>query len=496
MKKTIKIYLFAALSISMSAISCKDQLLEDARSSIITKQYFKTEGDAQAAVAGIYDYIKQPFNKLGYDDVPYSMLELVTGIYDSKAQWQYGQDYINLKYDSANPDFLVWWEQGYKGIEAANLSIANIPGIIMNEEIKNRLIGEARFLRAYYYYTLVNIFGDVPMKITPTSKPSEANIAKTSVKDIYEKVIVPDLQYAEAQPLNPTTEGNGRVSVAAAKSLLAKVYLSMAGTLKQTEKYALAKTKAGEVISSQKHKLFQSEPNLTWFNKLNNPAFDNKEEHIWMANYAINNANSSLSVYFLPKEVKFVNALQFGGFYPSTNFIKSYHTNDLRGMHNMGFFFNSINVKGNEYNFPWAIYKFFDPGILTTAPNSAKNFPMIRYADVLLTYAEAQNEADGAPDAIAYDALNSIRTRAGLTALSGMSKSDFTTEVWKERYWELCAEGKIWFDVVRTRKIFDPATSTFSDVVGHVMPGGAVFKEENIKFPIPAREVQINPLLK
>jgi hypothetical protein len=134
--------------------------------------------------------------------------------------------------------------------------------------------------------------------------------------------------------------------------------------------------------------------------------------------------------------------------------------------------------------------------LVTKSPASGKDFPVIRYAEVLLMYAEAQNEADGGPNAAGYDALNAIRVRAGLTPVSGLSKEAFREEVWRQRYWELVGEHVAWFDMVRTRKAFNSATKTFVNLIGHTMPSGAVFKQENLYFPIPEREIQINPLLK
>ncbi|WP_051959832.1 RagB/SusD family nutrient uptake outer membrane protein [Sphingobacterium sp. ML3W] len=476
--------------------SCTSQLEEDARSSIPVKNFFTNEEECNSAVIGIYNYIKAPYNKYGYDEMPYAMLELPTGMFDNKAQWQFASDYVNLKFDATSPDFSIWWESCYKGIEAANSCLRYIPAVNMSENKKNELLAEASFLRAYFYFQLVHIFGDVPLKMVPTANPGDALIGKSPVRDIFEKAIIPDLKFAEEQPLAATTQGNGRVSVMAVKTLLAKTYLSMAGLLNDNSFYGLAKTKALEVIQSNKHKLFESDQELTWFNKLNNPTFDNKEEHIFMANYAINNANSSLPVYFLPKEVKLVNALQFGGFSPSSFFLDAYDAADLRGRHNQGFFMNTLQIGDEKHEFPWAIYKFMDPGILTTAPNSAKNFPLLRYADLLMVYSEAQNEADGSPDKSAIDAVNQIRNRSGLPDISKLSQAEFREEVQKQRYFELCAEGKIWFDMVRTKKIFDTKTNKMVDLIGFKLPSGAIFKEENLKFPIPSREVQINPLLK
>jgi starch-binding outer membrane protein, SusD/RagB family len=493
--KKLSILIVAILVLS----SCEDWLKESPRSSITSNNFYVSEADAQAAVNAIYAFLYGPYGKSGYDDMPYAMLELVTGQFVNQAQSNISAEFAKLNYSSSSPYVSSWFNSSYQGIEAANIAIANVPNIKMEEQTKSRLLGEAKFLRAYYYYLLVNIFGDVPIKLKPTSKPGDELLPKSSIKEIYETVIVPDLKDAESASLSDTPEGNGRVSKGAAKSLLAKVYLSMAGLpLNQNDKYALARDKAAEVINSNWFSLFQTDASLTWFNKLNNPDFDNKQEHIFSINYGLTFSESSFPVFFLPKESTFVRNkyIQFGGFYPDNSFLNSYDVADLRGKNNQGFYYNSIVVDGTTHNFPWAVYKFFDKNLLDIAPRSGKDFPVIRYADILLVYAEAQNEADGSPNAASYNAVKKIRERAGVPALaSGLSKDQFREAVWRERYWELAAESKTWFDMVRTNKAYNAPTNSFVSLVGYTLPNGAVFQNQNLKFPIPEREVQINPLL-
>lgn len=482
--------------------SCKKFLQEDARSAQTTDNFYKTEADAQSAVNAIYAYLYGPYTKSGYDDMPFTMLEMITGQWNNRAQYPESETYYQLTNTSGSAYILNFWTNCYRGIESANLVVDKVPGITFsNNAEKNSLLGEARFLRAYYYYLLVNIFGDVPLKLTSTKAPgTDGMLPKTAVKAIYDTAIVPDLIFAEGNIKYLTPDGNGRVSVGAAKTLLAKVYLSMAGNpVNDPSAMAKARDKALEVINSNSFSLFQSDANLSWFDKLNNAAFDNKEEQIWDLNYNYPNFPSTLNVYFLPKDVVFTTPryLQFGGFYPDSNYLNSFDPADLRGRHNMGFFYNSFTTNSGTYNFPWAVYKFFDKGILTTSPGSGKGFPLLRYADLLLTYAEAQNEADGSPTTAAYKAVNDIRARAGLTPLAaGLSKDAFRNEVWKERYWELGAENKTYFDIVRTQMVYDAKRDAFVPIVGFTLPSGAVVKQGYLPFPIPLSEVQINPLLK
>lgn len=492
MKKMKKILFIFLLSITL--FSCDEWLIEEPKSSKpITGT---TLEDAQAAVNGIYAFLRNPYNKRGYADLTLTALELTTGQYlPAVAQDGFATEAYDLSFTRTNTHFADFWISCYQGIEAANIAIDGIPNIDdsrLTDEIRSELLGEAHMLRAYYYFVLVQLFGDIPMKVSATSSPEDGLIGKSPIKDIYEQVIVPDLQLAETSSM-PNTSSAGRVSKGAAKSLLAKVYLTMAGyPLNQTDKYALAKTKAKEVIDNNWYNLFQSDASTTWFDKLNSSAYDNLEENIFMVNYAINLVNNSISVYFAPiggAGKITVSALHFGGMYPTDVFYGSYANEDLRAQ-NQGFFFNSYD----GVDFELSVYKYFDgQSFPSTAPNSNKNFPLLRYADILLVYAEAQNAADGSPNADAYSAINSVRARAGLSALSGLSKSQFEEAVWRERAWELTCEGQVWYDMKRTQKAFNG--NGFENFIGFTKPNGKTISEDNIYFPIPQSELDVNPSL-
>jgi starch-binding outer membrane protein, SusD/RagB family len=257
--------------------SCKKWLEEAPRSVVTSSQFYKSKEDAQAAVNGIYSFLYPPYTGSGRN-YGYAMLELVTGGYRTQSEGNDLVNVVNLRQNNASPLLQQWFSACYQGIEAANLAIVNIPNVAMDESERTRLIGESKFLRAYYYYTLVNIFGDVPLKLTPTANSADGLLPKTGVKEIYETAIVPDLKDAETSGLPATPDGTGRASTGAAKALLAKVYLSMAGyPVSETDKFGLARDKALEVINSGSFSLFETDGSLSWFDKLNNPDFDNKQ---------------------------------------------------------------------------------------------------------------------------------------------------------------------------------------------------------------------------
>ncbi|GAB3656566.1 RagB/SusD family nutrient uptake outer membrane protein [Echinicola sediminis] len=427
----------------------------------------------------------------------YSILEVTTGTLKPAVGTQDTgmEQAYRLEFNDGNADLLTLWNSYYEGIEAANIAINSIPKINdpeLTEEISENLLAEAHFLRAYYYFQLVQIFGEIPLNLKPTESLSDGQISKTGIKEIYEGVIVPDLLTAESADL-PNTSPIGRVSKGTVKSLLAKVYLTMAGyPLNQSDKYTLARDKAKEVIDAGWYSLFQSDAGgLSWMDKLSDPAFDLGSEHILMAQYDGSFVISTISSYYSPLggAGKVTNMpLHFGGMEPEETFLSSYPSTDVRGQ-NQGFFFSEMD--GHTFN-P-SVYKFFYEGFKSANGVSNKNVGLIRYADVLLTFSEAQNEADGA-NAQAYNTLNQIRTRAGLPEISGLSKEQFREEVWKQRVWEFPAEnGLIWFDMKRTMKVYNG--TGFSDFQGHTLPSGFTLTEDNLYWPVPANDATLNPNL-
>tara|TARA_R110000868_G_scaffold76774_5_gene220533 strand:+ start:29850 stop:31322 length:1473 start_codon:yes stop_codon:yes gene_type:complete len=473
--------------------SCEDFLDEVPRSQKTTVGTSLV--DAEQSVNGIYAFLRAPYNKSGYAKMVFSILEVSTGAMKPAIGTQDTdmEDAYKLIYSSSNSSASSFWSTYYSGIEAANIAIASIPAITDTEltpAISKALLGEAHFLRAYYYFELVQLFGDIPLNIVPSTSLEDGTLPKSSVQEVYETVILPDLLFAESAGL-PNTSTSGRVTNGAVKSLLAKVYLTMAGNpLNQTDKYALARDKASEVITADWYNLFESDGSLTWFDKLNNPAFDNTGENIFMVQYEGGSIASSISTYFTPLGGEDITnqSLHFGGMEPEVDYINTYDGADLRGQ-NQGFFFNEFD--GVTFNN--SVYKYFYQEFRNSNGLSSKNVPLLRYADVLLTYAEAQNETTSA-DASAYDALNSIRLRAGLAEVSGLSKEAFREEVWKQRFWEFPAEaGLIWFDQRRTGKVFNGGG--FTDLVGSTLPNGSTLTADNLYFPIPQNEVVLNPNL-
>lgn len=489
-----KYKILAIIAGTLWLTGCSDFLNESDPSNFTVENYFTKPEHARSSVNAIYANLRVPLNS-GFGGGAWMMTEFATGLAATDLGQAVNSYFIkDLKNTSDNGYGQSYWEFYYKGIGNANLSISKIPTIAMDAAEAKKLMGEAYFLRAFYYFNLVQMFGDIPLITEPTTLQSEQlRPTAAPVEEIY-KLIVSDLTLAEAAGL-PWADVSGKVSTGAVKSLLAKVYLTMAGypLQKGTEYYALAAKKAEEVIDSKQFKLF------TTYDDLHNPAKKNVEENIFMIQFRTQILPSGWQVSIIPYNK---NISQYsdetGGIYATADFVKSYDPADLRAKEKQFFFtkFTNESNRNQEVDLGgYFIYKHFDTVAQTSTANSDLNWPVIRYAEVLLTYAEASNEVSG-PSAKAYDAANATRTRAQLPNLAGLSKEQFREAVWKERWYELCFENITWFDMVRLRKAFNVTTKKFDDYVGHKFTYGPVITQRELLFPIPTSEIRNNTNLK
>jgi len=495
MKNTIKMRIQVLLmgSLLFAGTGCSDFLDETDPSNITADSYFKTAEHAETSVYSIYSNLR---NVRGgnYGGSPWLMLEFATGLADSDLGQADNSNIIrNLTNTSDNAYGKTYWDSSYQGIANANLAIANIPDIVMDEGEKNKLLGEARFLRAYYYYNLVRIFGAVPLITGPIDLTSENLYAsQETVENIYISIVA-DLTDAESSGL-PFNDTSGRVTLGAVKSLLSSVYLTMAGNplQKGAKYYQKAADKSKEVIDSGEYSLFPS------YADLHDPAKNNIGENIFMVQYEVFVDPSDWQPLIIPYNMNIsAYAAQTGAIYANQEFVGSYEVGDKR-VEEKQFYYttytskfdrNDTIVLGGHF-----LYKHFDIVANLDTSNSDLNWDLIRYAEVLLIYAEAANEVSG-PTADTYDAINIIRNRAELPELAGLSKEQFQEAVWKEKWHELSYENVTWFDMARLRKAFNVTTGNFEDFVGHEFVYGPILTERELLFPIPTDELRNNEKL-
>lgn len=486
------------------AAGCSDFLDEQDPSNLTPASFYTEAKHADAAIAAVYADARFYGNSAGIFSSNWQLLEAPTGTTTTEtAQNSDLNNLYSLSYDGNTGHVINWWAGVYRVIANANLVLANVPKITMDEARKSRVLGEARFLRAWAYFYAVRLWGDVPLILEPQTATSENFYPTRENQEVVYNQIVEDLETAEAAGL-PWMDATGRVSQAAAKSLLAKVYLTMAGypLQKGTEYYTLAANKAKEVIDNAGTiNLFPS------YLDVHDPTKKNTVEHIFSLQYNADVAENPMgNMYPNFKPVTYRGPSGTGSTIPTVDFYNSYEPGDLRAVNQQGWFYTSYYTNGSgapfELGAPY-IFKHFNiiangtAGVKGTARDNL-NVPMIRFAEVLLIYAEAQNEVTG-PTADAHIALKRIRDRAQLATpdLAAFTQASFREAVWKERWHELPFEGITWFDMVRLRKVYNHETDGFDDFVGHInLNSNQALQEKHLLFPLPKPELVNNPNLR
>ncbi|SRR6266496_12471 len=418
---------------------CK-KFLEEKPKSIASPQIVLSSAEGlDAALVGAYSNITGWTKMYSWD---------VLKLNESFVDFQYAPqapDFSNGNVLSSDYPVNFAWSNLYKIISSANLVLANI-GNIGNDPNKNRIEGEAKFLRAWAYFDLVQFFGDVPLVLDPVNDPSNFQPPKSPQVDVY-KQIISDLKDAESM-MNDDAPQPSRVNKWIAKAYLSKVYLTMAGnpnnitTYDGENTYSLALEKAKEVINSNRYDI--NIPYPTVFQTTDDA------ETIWEVKCP---ATQSLYNHF--------TFLSQAIFTPTNDFISSFDPNDIRGP-KWGIR-TSYVYNGTTYTFPLPTYmKFVDTVEYAQGQQfqSGLSLTIIRLADVLLMAAEADNEVNGAPSSDAYNWINEVRHRAGISDLPpGLSQSAFREALFIERRKELYGEGFSWFDLKRFNK-FDLLKNT------------------------------------
>jgi starch-binding outer membrane protein, SusD/RagB family len=478
-----KIYSMILLSSAILLTSCDDFLQEDPASTQVVGNFYKTEADADAAIVGVYDGLNDQSNI--YYRGFYLLAELPTD--NAECGQGVANSFIfalkDYSFGPVNDRIYTLYTSVYKTIANANVAIDKIPDIAFDEAKKSRLIGEARFVRALLYFNMVRLFGEVPLVTTQITSLSEVNTPRSPVADVYAQIIS-DLEFAE-QNLNATvtTADAGRATKGAAKGLLAKVYLTLG-------QYDEARDKAKEVLNDTQYGL------LPAYFDVFAPANRFNKELI----YAIQNkgntgaSNGFAMALFLPRStIKLPNGGTVGGNsadVPTQEFYNSFATGDLRRDRT---FFTEYDAGAGKATFRPHWYKFFDPSAISTLGEASLNYPIIRYADILLTYAEAIN-ADGGPTAEALESVNQVRRRAfgknittpdATVDLAGLDQTGLAEAILAERRWEFGFENHRWFDLIRAGKFLSTMRAKGYNTV----------KDYNVLYPIPQRERDVNKLL-
>jgi tetratricopeptide (TPR) repeat protein len=465
--------------------SCKKYLDRAPLDSINTANFFKTAEDAEAAINGAYQPLQWP--KL------YNIRIWSTDIWAGNSVVGAGggtdgietQDISNFVTATDNAAALDIWRGPAPGILRCNLVLKNVPGIDMDGTQKNRILGEAYFLRAHYYFILVRLFGDVPLITEPVTAEDNLRPSRTPKEQVYNQII-DDLKKAiDLLPASYTGANIGRATKGAATGMLAKVYLTL-GNYTEAVTYCKQVTALGYELNANYADNF-------------NPATENSKESLFEVQYYgktsysfwdNENQASWASTFMGPRNADFVGG-GYGWNQPSDEFVGQYEPGDNRKDKTILYegcpAFDGKDFKASYSTTGYNVRKFLVPkSISPDYDTNPLNWPVLRYADVLLMEAEALCELNQLNEAVVP--LNEVRHRAGLDPQAVTTQADLREKIRKERRIELAFEGHRWFDLIR----YD--NGQYAQQFFHSI-GKTNFAPKHLLLPIPQREIDANPNL-
>lgn len=500
MKKSIP-YIFTGL---LALASCSEDFLNlSPDTSLSSATFFKTEAHFEQALTSAYERLRPIayhgifMDEMRSDNTFYTYYAGDRGPYLSTEVFAlFLDDETNTAHTAAR------YNEDFNGISRVNTILSRIDGVEFSDDVKTRIKGEALFLRAFYYYDLVQHYGGVPLQLQEITSEEGAFLPRSTVSEVYTQVITDLTAAISALPVAATFPQSGRVTKGAAKMLLAYAYMS-----KPEREYAKAET---ELLDITKMNYGLLDNYLDVFN----PDNKNHKESIFEIQYMEGDAGQQSDFIWrlIPKMdntddllgVKANNyAYTSGGWnVPTKEMVDSYEDGDERLNASIvvaegvqtgdNFYFESLKnvgytpVAGKTYYY--FVRKYLWPPYAKEF-NTDSNWPVFRYSDALLLLAECLVEQNKAGQALPY--LNQVRERAGLDELGAATRENIANE----RRHELAFENHRWTDLVRTGKAVEKMTAfgqTMKSLYGWILPTAFNVTEERLIYPIPYRELQIN----
>jgi len=513
--------------------SCKKYLDTTPSDVIVPEKYYSSPAEINAAIAGIYSSLAQdgtygrniPIElDMGNDEAQYNNRNNnvnVTSLYDCQASTSIYSD---------------CWSALYRGINAANYLLSSIGASPVSDSLKNIAIGEATFLRAFNYFQLATRYGAVPLILKPTTQVGVTSYARNPLPDVYNQIIA-DMKSAESKVNNYAVNGSpSHVSKTTVQGILARVYLKMAGRPLNlgNAMYDSARVWAMKVVSSGTHSLNPSYSQV--FINHSKDAYDNVyKESMWEIEFTGNNTPvgsmppgsrfaCQLAMRYTGTDPNPLVVYGYGSYIPTGNLYDIYQKLTASDTLTKG-----VDVRRN-WNIPTLTYSTnTNPRTATLTPASTwdrdcgkwkrddevvipknrdwgpTNFPVLRYADVLLMVSEAQMELGNLAESITY--LNMVRSRANaslVTSVIAPNQAVLRGIIRDERARELCFEALRKFDLIRwgifNQVMNDCKTSINNSLSTASLKTRYLTTYNNVQLrdtllPIPSSELSVNGLM-
>jgi starch-binding outer membrane protein, SusD/RagB family len=496
----------AATALTLSvALGCQNVLDVEPETFSGTTTYYQTPDQMTRAIFGAYSVLQTTYGG-GATGPMWLLAEMrsdnTTYEFNVQNRSTSPQETIETFVTSAdNNTTVAAWNNAYNGILQANTILDRIdPVVYTDAAAKNQIIGEAKFLRALHYFNLVRLFGAVPLLLHETHSYETAFTSTRTPADSVLKVVIADAKDAitklPTRAALPAAQ-RGRATQGAASMLLADVYMWQKNWQEAASVLQTVTTMGYTLVTTG---------TPTPYDRVFDPAAKNGPESIFEVQYtdAVIGEGSAYAVRFAPITSGTTltaggdNANNGGWNIPTREMLRAYEPGDQRKAASIGFYVNATRNPAETDvaigdTIPY-VKKFIHPYTLAGRQND--NFPIWRYAEALLNYAEVLNELGRTTEA--YSFINPVRARAGLGPLSGLSQAEFRDAVFREQRVELAFEDKRWFQLVRTDRAIAISNARGAELkayaVGRRDPGTYTVTTNMLLYPIPVREITTNGL--
>lgn len=455
--------------ICLAFFACTKDFLEVPREAQQpAEEFFVNQEDAVEAVNKMYAH-QTGFDLVGFPHL--AIFQLTSDDSDkgsNPGDAAFLNDYVNFTFSSTAFSIDGYWTGQFQGINYANQALANIPAIAMDAELKDRLLAEAQFFRAFHYFNLVRVFGGVPIYDgLPEGSIEERdyNIPRNTVDEVYELIRSDFTQAAANLPISYGATEIGRATKGAATGFLAKVAL-----YRNDFAQALSLT---EEVAGMGYDLF---PDYYQFFR---PANEYNVESLFEIQSTADGNCESASQYGQVQGVR--GQFGFGFNFPTEDLVNAYEEGDIRRDATILFVGETtpegdlITAGDNPDNPIRYNQKVYVPEASfrrnNCVDNADINIKVLRYAEILLINAEANNELGNTAAALA--SLNRVRARAGLEAVTITDQGQLRAAIWRERRVELALEGDRFFDLVRqgrAAEVLQASGTQFTAGVNEILP--------------------------
>ena len=455
--------------------SCSDFLELSPEDRLSQDDFYQTLENFESALIGTYAELQNLHNDqlIFFTEATTDNTDITFSV-PSTAQDECNQ----VAFTSPNTLAQAVWETCFNIISRSNIILSRLEESELEPDERQSVSGEAKFLRAYSYFVLVRLYGDLPLianvEFNSPEEIEEFDMTRRSTEEIY-ALIEQDLRDSAADLSDFGGGSKSRASEGAANALLGKVLLTQG-------KYDESITTYGNVISSNEYSLNPQ------YESLFSVGNDELEESIFEIIYLSGNlgeGSQMTSLITIDGVEIAINGLRGAGrLNPTDNMLNAYEPGDLRRDVSL---LDSVLTVDNTYDPTNIGLKFLDTET-NIQGDSGINYIALRYADVLLSLAEAQNEVGNTSAALSN--INLVRARAGLGDLGALSQSEIRLALENERRVEFFLEGHRWFDLIRTNRV----QTVINDYFQSIGSNNSV-EDFELLIPIPLLETTINPEL-